>query len=167
METSQKINKLITETNIICAQLKLEVLKKNYSLIDYQNKNLISTSLVSEQWNAYQIPETSVHFVITGAGGSKYRWFDIINEETKSSELYNHLYITDEMWKLLDKSTSTWYRLIPGNSEEFQYTARILTADKCKKLIPSYSLFMFRQSLLKATANESISAFSDVKIADK
>ena len=142
-------------------------LENNYNLIHFQNTNIISNALVSEQWNAYQTPETSVHFVITGAGGSKYRWYDIINEETKSSELYNHLYITDELWSLLNNSTSTWYRLIPGNSEEYQYTARILTQDKWKKLIPSYSLFMYRQNLLKAANNETASLFPIGKLADR
>ena len=147
---SKVINKLTTEINIVCLQFRWTVLHRNRRLISIREQLLVSSGLLAQNWQSYTIPETSVQFNITHIKGKKgYRVFEIMHEETKTSDLYNHLYIADELCTLLDGSNSTWYKLIPGNMEEFKYTTKIMTEGKCKKLIPSFQLFTFRKQLLK------------------
>lgn len=67
-------------------------------MIDFTLMNQISCGLLSKDWSSTKIPETSVTFVVTHISNSQgYRVYDIIHEETKVNEQYNHLFITEEL----------------------------------------------------------------------
>ena len=83
-----------------------------------------------------------------------------MHEETKTSNQYNHLYITEELWQVLDSSTSIWHKLIPGHTGEFQKTTKVISPSNCKKIIPSYELFLCRKLLQKQTKDQKDLCFS-------
>ena len=130
------------------------VINKNKALINQNNTNMITHGLLKKDWKSTKIVETSVSFVMTPISNSRgYRGYEIMHEETKTSNQYNHLYITEELCQILDSSTSTWNKLIPGHTEDFQKTTKVVSPSNCKKIIPSYELFLLRKLLHKQTKN--------------
>ncbi|CAI2386154.1 unnamed protein product [Moneuplotes crassus] len=143
---SSSLNKMITQTLVGCLHLKTNFINKRRLVLCIQEQLLLSESVITQDWQSYKIPETSVHYILRNSLDNHYEYpcGSDVNKVLVSKTLCLLPYFFSKD------------AIIPGYTlpfREYVYPEEEKEADSLPKntrnIIPSSHLFMMRKSLHK------------------